>query len=314
MADDTTWLDLPGRWTYGVCGGGRVFFINDETQSTSWVHPGTGSPIQSGHFASTDLPKGWEAGVSCQGAIYFINHNERRTTFLHPVTGHIPEENARFDLQNSTLEMSSKAGGKRPATISSESSNHSMVSEGPPERPSGRASRPSRKGIAFGKRSNSMKRNPNAAVTKSGWLSKQASSGVKQWNKRWFVLVDRCLFYYKGMWREAVEQALVRAGGSLPLLLQRYVAGPGLTSHPMGPAGGGSSQGIYSTKAAPGLVSGQARLEPVSPSPSCCSPFYGVLAHALSPPPSATYFHSWQKQVPRTQAGQLGWNLRVRCR
>lgn len=26
----------------------------------------------------------------------------------------------------------------------------------------------------------------------------QASSGVKQWNKRWFVLVDRCLFYYKG--------------------------------------------------------------------------------------------------------------------
>ncbi|XP_075766269.1 pleckstrin homology domain-containing family A member 6 isoform X3 [Pelodiscus sinensis] len=217
MADDTTWLDLPGRWTYGVCGGGRVFFINDETQSTSWVHPGTGSPIQSGHFASTDLPKGWEAGVSCQGAIYFINHNERRTTFLHPVTGHIPEENARFDLQNSTLEMSSKAGGKRPATISSESSNHSMVSEGPPERPSGRASRPSRKGIAFGKRSNSMKRNPNAAVTKSGWLYKQASSGVKQWNKRWFVLVDRCLFYYK----DEKEESIL---GSIPLLSFRVAA------------------------------------------------------------------------------------------
>lgn len=38
------------------------------------------------------------------------------------------------------------------------------------------ASRPSRKGIAFGKRSNSMKRNPNAAVTKSGWLYKQVPS------------------------------------------------------------------------------------------------------------------------------------------
>ena len=99
--------------------------------------------------------------------------------------------------------------------------------------PPPQASRSSRKGIAFGKRSNSMKRNPTAAVTKSGWLYKQvaeppampavppasqppvagppprvgaaltaplsqASSGVKQWNKRWFVLVDRCLFYYKG--------------------------------------------------------------------------------------------------------------------
>ncbi|XP_077695476.1 pleckstrin homology domain-containing family A member 6 [Eretmochelys imbricata] len=219
MADDIDWLDLPGRWTYGVCGGGRVFFINDETKSTSWVHPGTGSPIQSGHFASRDLPKGWETGTTCQGAIYFINHNERRNTFLHPVTGHIPEENARFDLhlQNSTVDMSSKAGGKRPATISSESSNHTMVSEMPQERPNGRASRPSRKGIAFGKRSNSMKRNPSATVTKSGWLFKQASSGVKQWNKRWFVLVDRCLFYYK----DEKEDSIL---GSIPLLSFRVAA------------------------------------------------------------------------------------------
>ncbi|KAM6108316.1 LOW QUALITY PROTEIN: pleckstrin homology domain-containing family A member 6 [Pterocles gutturalis] len=113
--------------------------------------------------------------------------------------------------------MSSKAGGKRPVTIPSEPPNHAMVSEVPPERPGGRASRPSRKGIAFGKRSNSMKRNPNAAVTKSGWLYKQASSGVKQWNKRWFVLVDRCLFYYK----DEKEESIL---GSIPLLSFRVAA------------------------------------------------------------------------------------------
>ncbi|NXT94011.1 PKHA6 protein, partial [Anhinga rufa] len=113
--------------------------------------------------------------------------------------------------------MSSKAGGKRPATITSEPSNHTMVSEVPPERPGGRPSRSSRKGIAFGKRSNSMKRNPNAAVTKSGWLYKQASSGVKQWNKRWFVLVDRCLFYYK----DEKEESIL---GSIPLLSFRVAA------------------------------------------------------------------------------------------
>ncbi|NXF96112.1 PKHA6 protein, partial [Eubucco bourcierii] len=113
--------------------------------------------------------------------------------------------------------MSSKAGSKRPATISSEASNHTMVSEVPPERHAARASRSSRKGIAFGKRSNSMKRNPNAAVTKSGWLYKQASSGVKQWNKRWFVLVDRCLFYYK----DEKEESIL---GSIPLLSFRVAA------------------------------------------------------------------------------------------
>ncbi|NXH40359.1 PKHA6 protein, partial [Dicaeum eximium] len=82
--------------------------------------------------------------------------------------------------------MSSKAGSKRPATVPSEPPNHAMVAEGPAARPGGRGSRAlsvsscsaqaprsSRKGIAFGKRSNSMKRNPNAAVTKSGWLYKQ---------------------------------------------------------------------------------------------------------------------------------------------
>uniref|UniRef100_A0A8C2Y9Z7 Pleckstrin homology domain containing A6 n=1 Tax=Coturnix japonica TaxID=93934 RepID=A0A8C2Y9Z7_COTJA len=116
--------------------------------------------------------------------------------------------------------MSSKAGNKRLAnssSSSSEPSNHTMVTEVAPEKPGGRASRSSRKGIAFGKRSNSMKRNPNAAVTKSGWLYKQASSGVKQWNKRWFVLVDRCLFYYK----DEKEESIL---GSIPLLSFRVAA------------------------------------------------------------------------------------------
>uniref|UniRef100_A0A2I3HXF6 Pleckstrin homology domain containing A6 n=1 Tax=Nomascus leucogenys TaxID=61853 RepID=A0A2I3HXF6_NOMLE len=113
--------------------------------------------------------------------------------------------------------MSSKTGGKRPATTNSDIPNHNMVSEVPPERPSIRATRTARKAVAFGKRSHSMKRNPNAPVTKAGWLFKQASSGVKQWNKRWFVLVDRCLFYYK----DEKEESIL---GSIPLLSFRVAA------------------------------------------------------------------------------------------
>ncbi|XP_066218095.1 pleckstrin homology domain-containing family A member 6 isoform X6 [Saccopteryx leptura] len=223
MADEVDWLDLPGRWTYGVDRDGRVFFINDEEKSTSWVHPGTKSPIQSGHCSSPGLPKGWEMDSTREGAVYYINHNERRNTFLHPVTGQVPEENKKFDLKTAALDMSNKAGGKRPATTNRDISNHNMVSEVPPERPSVRvipaskATRTSRKAIAFGKRSHSMKRNLNAPVTKAGWLFKQASSGVKQWNKRWFVLVDRCLFYYKDEKEDSVL-------GSIPLLSFRVAA------------------------------------------------------------------------------------------
>ncbi|XP_011845840.1 PREDICTED: pleckstrin homology domain-containing family A member 6 isoform X1 [Mandrillus leucophaeus] len=217
MADEIDWLDLPGRWAYGVDGGGRIFFINDEEKSTSWVHPGTKSPIQSGHTSCPGLPKGWEVDSTQEGAVYFINHNERRNTFLHPVTGHVPDENKTFDLKISALDMSNKTGGKRPATTNSDIPNHNMVSEVPPERPSVRATRTARKAVAFGKRSHSMKRNPNAPVTKAGWLFKQASSGVKQWNKRWFVLVDRCLFYYK----DEKEESIL---GSIPLLSFRVAA------------------------------------------------------------------------------------------
>uniref|UniRef100_A0A2K6BHB5 Pleckstrin homology domain containing A6 n=1 Tax=Macaca nemestrina TaxID=9545 RepID=A0A2K6BHB5_MACNE len=145
------------------------------------------------------------------------SHNERRNTFLHPVTGQVPDENKTFDLKISALDMSNKTGGKRPATTNSDIPNHNMVSEVTPERPSVRATRTARKAVAFGKRSHSMKRNPNAPVTKAGWLFKQASSGVKQWNKRWFVLVDRCLFYYK----DEKEESIL---GSIPLLSFRVAA------------------------------------------------------------------------------------------
>ncbi|XP_073904667.1 pleckstrin homology domain-containing family A member 6 isoform X6 [Castor canadensis] len=153
----------------------------------------------------------------CRNPETLSSHNERRNTFQHPVTGQVPEENKKFDLKTLALDMSNKTGGKRPATTNSDISNHNMVSEVPPERPNIRATRTPRKAIAFGKRSHSMKRNPNAPVTKAGWLFKQASSGVKQWNKRWFVLVDRCLFYYK----DEKEESIL---GSVPLLSFRVAA------------------------------------------------------------------------------------------
>ncbi|RXM31761.1 Pleckstrin homology domain-containing family A member 7 [Acipenser ruthenus] len=41
---------LPEYWSYGVCEDGRVFFVNDETPHTTWLHPRSGEPVNSGHM------------------------------------------------------------------------------------------------------------------------------------------------------------------------------------------------------------------------------------------------------------------------
>ncbi|XP_070758406.1 pleckstrin homology domain-containing family A member 6 [Enoplosus armatus] len=113
-------------------------------------------------------------------------------------------------LQHCDLDMNGKVNTAAKKITPSKSAN--MVSDLSPEaQPYTRTSRTPRKAAMFGKRSNSMRRNPKAVVSKQGWLYKQASSGVKQWNKRWFVLTDRCLFYYKDEKEDTVL-------GSLPLL------------------------------------------------------------------------------------------------
>ncbi|XP_037814508.1 serine-rich adhesin for platelets isoform X1 [Lucilia sericata] len=48
------------------------------------------------------------------------------------------------------------------------------------------------------------KRPPNSPVTIAGWLYKQGSDGLKVWRKRWFVLAEYCLYYYKGPEEEKV--------------------------------------------------------------------------------------------------------------
>ncbi|XP_053666181.1 uncharacterized protein LOC128715324 [Anopheles marshallii] len=46
------------------------------------------------------------------------------------------------------------------------------------------------------------KRPANAPVALSGWLYKQGSDGLKVWRRRWFVLSEYVLYYYKGQEEE----------------------------------------------------------------------------------------------------------------
>ncbi len=50
------------------------------------------------------------------------------------------------------------------------------------------------------------KRSDDAPVTMQGWLYKQGSDGLMLWKKRWFVLSEYCLFYYKGRTGRMLEK------------------------------------------------------------------------------------------------------------
>ncbi|XP_071347782.1 pleckstrin homology domain-containing family A member 7 isoform X14 [Trachinotus anak] len=210
---------LPEHWSYGVCGDGRVFFINDETRTTTWLHPRSGEPVNSGHMIRSDLPQGWEEGFTDEGASYFINHNQRTTTFHHPVSGQISPENVDFILQEQPqgARMMSKPAGEQLSSTTISEASTAITSSTVDTTSASKGSRSSGKVHSFGKREQAIKRNPNVPVVVRGWLYKQDSSGMRLWKRKWFVLADFCLFYYKDSREESVL-------GSIPL--PSYIISP----------------------------------------------------------------------------------------
>nr|XP_057924986.1 pleckstrin homology domain-containing family A member 5-like isoform X5 [Doryrhamphus excisus] len=144
--------------------------------------------------------------------LHLFRHNERKVTCKHPVSGAPSQDNCIFVVNEQTAPKTEQENGAskkdRPMSTMSEASNYTGGSDNSTfaESPAAtvtisssftRPSRSSKKVHNFGKRSNSIKRNPNAPVVKSNWLYKQDSTGMKLWKKRWFVLSDMCLFYYR---------------------------------------------------------------------------------------------------------------------
>ncbi|XP_062850697.1 pleckstrin homology domain-containing family A member 5 isoform X6 [Trichomycterus rosablanca] len=198
---------LPSFWSYGVIQDGRVFFINEEAKSTTWLHPVTGEAVNTGHRKTSDLPTGWEEGYTFEGARCFIDHNERKVTCKHPVTGVPSQDNCIFVVNEQPAPKAPATEKKeRPTSIMSEASNYTGGSDYTTHQssPTVRQSRSLKKVHNFGKRSNSIRRNPNALVVKRNWMYKQDSAGMKMWKKRWFVLSDMCLFYYKDEKEEGI--------------------------------------------------------------------------------------------------------------
>ncbi|KAM4733411.1 pleckstrin homology domain-containing family A member 5-like isoform 4-T5 [Anableps anableps] len=148
-------------------------------------------------------------------------HNERKVTCKHPVSGLPSQDNCIFVVNEQTASKV-PANEKKERSIStmSEAPNNTPISDCPANSnsPAGRSSRPSKKIHNFGKRSNSIRRNPTAPVIKRNWLYKQDSTGMKLWKKRWFVLSDLCLFYYRDEKEEGILGSILLPSFQISLL------------------------------------------------------------------------------------------------
>lgn len=87
---------LPSGWSLQVAPNGRLFFIDHNTKTTTWVDPRTGKPsdlprhgsLPGGPQNTMDdlgpLPDGWEERIHTDGRIFFIDHTARITQWDDP--------------------------------------------------------------------------------------------------------------------------------------------------------------------------------------------------------------------------------------
>ncbi|NXX48719.1 PKHA7 protein, partial [Tricholaema leucomelas] len=145
------------------------------------------------------------------------SHNQQTTSFRHPVTGQVSPENIEFILQEEqSSSMSKQQINQRPSSMVSETST-AVTTSAVDTKSGSKVVKSGNKVHSFGKREQAIRRNPNVPVIVRGWLHKQDSSGMRLWKRRWFVLADYCLFYYKDSREESVL-------GSIPL--PSYVISP----------------------------------------------------------------------------------------
>ncbi|XP_067952208.1 pleckstrin homology domain-containing family A member 7-like isoform X2 [Watersipora subatra] len=101
--------DLGYGWDRAATSDGRVFFINDYDEITTWINPVTGEPVQSGHATSLGLPRGWELGYTPEGIRYYIDHNNRQTTFVNPRSGVAEAHKAERPTQGMALTQANRS-------------------------------------------------------------------------------------------------------------------------------------------------------------------------------------------------------------
>jgi hypothetical protein len=90
--DNETEDTLPEGWEERKSQEGRVYFIDHNTKSTTWVRPGVTSVQEQDNETGNPLPEGWEEQKTQEGRAYFVNHITKSTTWVRPCVTSVEEQ------------------------------------------------------------------------------------------------------------------------------------------------------------------------------------------------------------------------------
>lgn len=101
----------PEGWDLKQTKTGRLFYVNQQTQATTWHRPQSDD--------GDSLPPGWEAGRHANGQIYYINHFTKTNTWTRPTTPANPTSTptSGTSQSHSLLARSVTAPSGRPSSL-----------------------------------------------------------------------------------------------------------------------------------------------------------------------------------------------------
>ena len=83
-------VPLPPGWSKRTSPGGRLYFLDHTTNTTTWIDPRNGEPsVISGENYENDqtfrsLPIGWEERITKDGSVFYVDHKNKITSCLYP--------------------------------------------------------------------------------------------------------------------------------------------------------------------------------------------------------------------------------------
>ncbi|KAG0300365.1 hypothetical protein BGZ98_009243 [Dissophora globulifera] len=77
---------IPEGWERRVTPEGRSYYVDHNTELTSWIKPKTSSESHNSLITSRSeaLPVGWERRVTPEGRVYFVDQNSKSTSWIKP--------------------------------------------------------------------------------------------------------------------------------------------------------------------------------------------------------------------------------------
>ncbi|KAF7361250.1 RING-finger domain-containing protein [Mycena sanguinolenta] len=76
-SDEVQYGPLPPGWSRRIDPTGRLYFVDHNTRTTSWIRPTSAAP-------DVHLPDGWEERYTPSGRRYYADHNTRTTSWDAP--------------------------------------------------------------------------------------------------------------------------------------------------------------------------------------------------------------------------------------